>query len=108
MHHWHLVSSYFSLGCSACMTWCTILYELKSRMLPRPIIKHRNNMLDIGFHIDMIPVSLSEYTWFFYCFIEAALKHPINLYHYSIVIDFFKKIPRGNRRKELLLHFNQS
>src|SRR5436190_191671 len=59
------------------MTWCTILYELKPGILLKPVIKHRNNMLNVGFHIDMTPVLLPEYTWFFCCFIEATSKHPI-------------------------------
>src|SRR6266516_2111081 len=75
------------------MTWCTILYKLKSRMLLKPIIKHRNNMLNIGFHVDMAPVLLSEYTWFLCHSIEAVSKHPtcivLTLFYYTSWIQLF-------------------
>ena len=57
------------------VTWCTILYELKSRMLLKSVIKHRNNMLNVDILFDAASILLSEHRWFFCCLIEASSKH---------------------------------
>ena len=73
---WHLASLNFSLRQPPLMTWRAILHELKLGMLLKPVIKHRDDMLDIGFHIDTAPILLPEYTRSFCCSIKTSPKHP--------------------------------
>ena len=73
---WHLASLNFSLRQPPLMTWRAILHELKLGMLLKPVIKHRDNIFDIGFHINTAPILLPEYIWPFYCSIEATPKYP--------------------------------
>ena len=72
----HLTSFNLSLRFSSFMAWCAILHELKLRMLLKPVIKHRNDMLNISSYIDTALIFFPEYIWSFCCPTEATPKHP--------------------------------
>ena len=75
-NHWHVASFDLHLGFLSLVTWHIILYELKIRMLLKPIIKHRNNVLNIDYLLNMTPILLPEYTRSFCCSIKTSPKHP--------------------------------